>query len=190
VEYVAEHTFSGVITPGASEALIEGVTVKAADGAARIVLDISSPGGDVEAAVQTYLRLSSLPVELVTHSSGEVSSMATVLYLAGQWRTANSSAEFLFHPTRLLLRTGDILTAADLREMRLNAERSRRTSEMLWLDAHISELARDDRRIRSIVVERTGMTEGEALTLMESAKPISATEATGLGIVHEIVSGA
>jgi ATP-dependent protease ClpP protease subunit len=38
-----------------------------------------------------------------------------------------------------------------------------------------------------IMVERTGMAEANAGVVMESEKPISATEAAALGIVHEVV---
>jgi ATP-dependent protease ClpP protease subunit len=189
VEYVAEQHLSGLITPGASEALLEGVTRKVADGATRIVLTISSPGGQVKSAIRAFEELKSLPAELVTHGSGEVASMGAALYLAGEWRTAHADTTFLVHRNELVL-GGKCFTTADLEARRVMAERLQRSTEMRQLDEWIRGLAQDDQFMRSLLVERTSVSESQAAALMEAAKPITAARAKDLGIVHEIIGQA
>lgn len=67
-------------------------------GVERITLVISSPGGAVDPMLVTYSFIRALPATVDTHAQGFVASAATVLFLAGNQRSADRAARFLFHP--------------------------------------------------------------------------------------------
>ena len=69
-------------------------------GVTQIVLVINSGGGDTLAALTTYSFIRSLPARIETHAQGFVASAATALFLAGENRSADRGARFLFHPTQ------------------------------------------------------------------------------------------
>jgi ATP-dependent protease ClpP protease subunit len=69
-------------------------------GVAEITIVMASPGGLLFPALTTYAFIQSLPARINTHAQGFVASAATVLFLAGQERSANRSAGFVFHPSQ------------------------------------------------------------------------------------------
>lgn len=66
--------------------------------AGAIQLRISSGGGGLNPGFAAYGLLKSLPVPLHTHNSSNVESIAVLMYLAGQRRTAADHSRFTFHP--------------------------------------------------------------------------------------------
>ena len=68
-------------------------------GVSQINLVIDSPGGLVDPMLVTYSFIRALPATINTHAQGFVQSAATVLFLAGQERSADRTARFLFHPS-------------------------------------------------------------------------------------------
>jgi ATP-dependent protease ClpP protease subunit len=83
-------------------------------GVSDITLVVDSPGGLLEAALITYSFIRSLPVKVKTHAQGFVASAATLLFLAGEERSADRSARFLFHPSQFTL--NGVMTEAQIRE--------------------------------------------------------------------------
>ncbi len=69
-------------------------------GVTDITLVIDSPGGQVEPTLITYSFILALPARIATHAQGFVQSAATLLFLAGQDRSADRYARFVFHPTQ------------------------------------------------------------------------------------------
>jgi ATP-dependent protease ClpP protease subunit len=69
-------------------------------GVSDITLVIDSPGGLVDPMLITYSFIRALPSKINTHAQGFVQSAATLLFLAGQERSADRSARFLFHPSQ------------------------------------------------------------------------------------------
>lgn len=59
---------------------------------------ISSKGGDTVAGFTAYNFLKSLPVRVTTHNLSNVESIANVIFMAGEERTASSLSRFLLHP--------------------------------------------------------------------------------------------
>jgi ATP-dependent Clp protease, protease subunit len=47
-----------------------------------------------------YSLIRALPAKINTHAQGFVASAATILFLAGQDRSADRNARFLFHPSQ------------------------------------------------------------------------------------------
>ena len=72
-------------------------------GVSEINLVITSTGGLLTPTLLTYSFIQSLPATINTHAQGVVASAANVLFLAGQTRSADHSAKFLFHPSQLPL---------------------------------------------------------------------------------------
>lgn len=72
-------------------------------GVSEITLVIDSPGGQLEPTLITYSFILALPARINTHAQGFVQSAATLLYLAGQARSADRGARFLFHPSQALV---------------------------------------------------------------------------------------
>ena len=68
-------------------------------GVRHVTLVVHSPGGGIDPMLGTYSFLRALPIRLDTHAIGFVASAATVLFLAGERRTADRAARFLYHPS-------------------------------------------------------------------------------------------
>jgi ATP-dependent protease ClpP protease subunit len=69
-------------------------------GVSDITLVLNSPGGLIEPMLITYSFILALPAKINTHAQGFVQSAATLLFLAGQERSADRNARFLFHPSQ------------------------------------------------------------------------------------------
>jgi ATP-dependent Clp protease, protease subunit len=69
-------------------------------GVSDITLVIDSGGGQVEPMLITYSFILALPAKINTHAQGFVQSAAMPLFLAGQERSADRNARFLFHPSQ------------------------------------------------------------------------------------------
>ena len=72
-------------------------------GVSDITLVIDSPGGQLEPMLITYSFIQALPARINTHAQGLVQSAATILFLAGENRSADRDARFVFHPISTLL---------------------------------------------------------------------------------------
>lgn len=158
-------SFSGQLNLKSTEALIEAATALAGERFARLVLCLSSFGGNFDRGVSLYNTLRALPVELVTHNVGNVGSAANVLFLAGERRYASPQAVFFFHPSSVSL-DGNYDPAE--------------------LAKHRAELLESDAREREIVVARTTLTDREVRRLVTSSSTLSAERALAAGIIHEI----
>jgi ATP-dependent protease ClpP protease subunit len=179
-------SFSEEITPSSSEALVARMVEYRYRDIHRVVLDVSSPGGQVESAMSIYRALRSVPFELVTRNVGEVASMGNLVFLAGDRRFATPEATFLLHPIAFdgIVRRD----ASDLRRARTKLERTCGSpSAMIELDRGIVRLEREDQEVQSILKQRTKLTGPEASALVREGKPVSADYALAVGIVHGII---
>lgn len=149
------------------ESLLRCLSGLADEGVSRVVLCIASPGGNFGKALAAYNMLRALPLQLVTHGIGDVSSAAVIVFLAGAERYACPQSTFLLHP-------GSIATngASDL-DVRFMSER-------------IDGLNRNDDRERVIVAERTRLTSAQIRRLVKGSTTLSARQAVEAGIVQRI----
>ena len=69
-------------------------------GVTDITLVIHSPGGFIDPTYAMYSFIRALPARIQTHASSFVMSAACILFLAGENRSADRNARFLFHPTQ------------------------------------------------------------------------------------------
>ncbi|MDF7658304.1 ATP-dependent Clp protease proteolytic subunit [Erwiniaceae bacterium L1_54_6] len=66
--------------------------------ATELKIFISSRGGETNSGFTAYNFLKSLPVKVKTHNLSNVESIANVMFMAGEERTANKLSRFLLHP--------------------------------------------------------------------------------------------
>ncbi len=134
-------------------------------GAKEITLVISSGGGLVTPALQLYSLIRSLPVKIKTHAQAFVASAANLLYLAGEERTADANAKFVFHPSQSPM-MGVFNSPQIDDQMRLMND----SNDML------DQIYRD----------RTKLPEADIKRFQHEMVIYSASEAVELGIVHRI----
>jgi ATP-dependent protease ClpP protease subunit len=181
----AHESFATEIDEQSGEALLAKMTEHSSRGVERVVLDISSPGGEVSSAMRLYEGLLSTPFELVTRNVAEVASMGNVLFLAGDKRYAFPEATFLLHP--IAFEGAVRLNASDLRAIRTRLERSNVSARRLAeVDLKIARLEREDRGLQRILEERTQLCAPEIATLVQESKPFDAAYARDVGVVDEI----
>jgi ATP-dependent protease ClpP protease subunit len=101
-------------------------------------LCFSSLGGYVADGIFLYNHVRSLPIKVVTHNTGSVSSIAVLPFLAAAERYCSAHSMFLIHPTAFPTLDG------------MSAER---------LQAFLNSALADDERTEAILRERTRLTD-------------------------------
>jgi hypothetical protein len=181
----ARERFSGEITPAASEALLERMSGHARQGIERVVLDISSPGGEVASAMRLYRALRATDFELVTRNVGEVASMGNLVFLAGDTRLALPETTFLLHPVTFKESGLDLEGLSRYRE---RVERTgRQLSRLRELDFGVARLEREESEIREIIEQRSKLSGTAIARLVRESKPLDPEFARSTGIVHGLL---
>ena len=126
-------------------------------GVAQVTLVIDSPGGQVEPMLVTYSFIRALPMTVNTHAQGFVQSAATALFLAGQDRSADRNARFLFHQATAIV-TGT-LNEVQLRE---------RVTAMQNVEAAVDEIYQDRTKLSDDQVKQ--FSNGEVIFTAEQAR--------------------
>ena len=89
--------FFAPVMPDSINALMQIVDRKIGQGAKKMVLLISTPGGDVFQGMSAYNYLRGIPLEITTHNFGSADSIGVVLFCAGSKRLSVPHARFLLH---------------------------------------------------------------------------------------------
>jgi len=89
--------FFAPVMPDSVAALMQIVDGKLKQGAKKLGLLISTPGGDVFHGLSAYNFLKGIPLEIVTHNFGSADSIGVVLFCAGSKRLSVPHARFLLH---------------------------------------------------------------------------------------------
>jgi len=159
--------FSAEINPMTTESLMALVSQQVNLGVKEIYLLISTPGGSVMHGLHLYNVLRGLPVKLITHNAGQVNSIGNAIFLAGVERYASPHSSFMFHGVGFDVPAGARFEEKVLRE-------------------RLDSLLNDQKRIGSIIQERTKIGEGDIEGLFREAQTKDAAYAVGSGIVNEI----
>jgi ATP-dependent protease ClpP protease subunit len=114
-----------------------------------------------------YNVLRAMPFELTTHNVGNVDSIGNAIFLAGVKRYASPHSTFMFHGVGFDMGPGGRLEEKNLKE-------------------RLQNILADQKRIGSIIQERTQITETDVAALFAEAQTKDATYAVGTGIVHEV----
>lgn len=160
-------SFSAEINATTKESLIAAVTSVTNQGAAEIYLMLSTPGGAVMNGMTLYNTLRALPVKLTTHNMGNVDSIGNAVFLAGEERYACAHSTFMFHGV-----AWGTPAAAQFEE-KVTRER-------------LDSLQADQRRIGSVIEERTKLKGKAVADLFLEAQTKDAAYAVSNGIVNEI----
>lgn len=89
--------FFAPVMPDSINALMQIVDRKISQGAKKMVLLLSTPGGDVFQGMSAYNYLRGIPLEITTHNFGSADSIGVVLFCAGSKRLSVPHARFLLH---------------------------------------------------------------------------------------------
>jgi len=160
-------SFAAEINPITTEALIAVMAEQARAGVRQVYLLLATPGGLTMNGLTLYNVLRGIPFELTTHNVGNVDSIGNVVFLAGRKRYACPQATFMFHGVGINIRKDDRLEQKALQE---------------GLDHILS----DQRRIGSIIAERTRLSEAEIEDLFREARTKDADYALNHGLIEEI----
>jgi len=106
--------FFVMTTPDSINQLISIVDNQLRQGAKKIVILISSIGGETTSAFTAYNYLRGIPAEVTTFNIGNVDSAATVLYCAGKNRYSLPGTRFLIHSVSVQAPTNSQLDATAL----------------------------------------------------------------------------
>lgn len=159
--------FSAQIDANTTESLIATMANLANQGVPRVVLCISTPGGNVMHGINIYNVLRAMPFQLVTYNVGNIDSIGNAVFLAGEERFASPHSTFMFHGVAFTAQGGKEFDEKLLRER---------------LDGVLA----DQNRIGSVIEERTALTGEQIEPLFRDAQTKDAAYAVGAGIVHEI----
>jgi ATP-dependent protease ClpP protease subunit len=160
-------SFSAEIIPQTSEALLNAVTRFVSQGFRDIHLLLSSPGGMVALGITIYNVLRGLPITLTTHNVGNVDSIGTVIYLAGEHRYTCPQATFMLHGVSF------------------NAPPMAQFFEKT-LQERLASIQADHERIKAIYNERAGIDPQRAEDIFLGESTMNATEAVASGLAHGI----
>jgi ATP-dependent Clp protease, protease subunit len=128
-------------------------------------LCFSSLGGFVADGIYLYNHMRSLPVKVVAHNVGSVSSIAVAVFVAAQERYCSSHSMFMIHPTVIPSQEG------------MSAERLQSA-----LDAALA----DDARTENILRERAGIPDRLLTERRTRDVHINPKQAAEYGIVHGV----
>ena len=161
-------SFSAEINPHTTESLLSVMANLVNQKAKTIHLLMSTPGGSVMNGMNLYNILRGLPVELIPHNVGNVDSIGNAVFLAGKKRYACKHSTFMFHGVGFDIKN---------QTMRLEEKNLRES---------LASLLSDQKRIGSIITERSQITEDDASALFREAQTKDAAFAVSMGIIHEI----
>ncbi len=160
-------SFSAEIVPHTTESLISTMANLANQKVSHVYLMLSTPGGSVMHGLNLYNVLKAMPFKLTTHNVGNVDSIGNAVFLAGRERFACPHSTFMFHGVGFNVPHNSVLEEKVLLE-RLQGVQS------------------DQKRIGSIIEERTKIPKEEVARLFLEMQTKDATFAVGCGIIHEV----
>ncbi len=148
-----------------SNALMNVIDQKLAEGFQKIVLLISTPGGSVFHGLSIHNYLVGIPIEIETHNFGSVDSIGVVIFCAGTTRYSAPDARFLLHPV-----------AAGINGQ-LEGEKIQEILKGLKIDTE---------NIAAAIAKATGKEEDEMIKALNARTTLSPEEAVEFRLVHAI----
>ena len=150
-------------------ALMQVVDKKLSQGAQKMGLLISTPGGDVFHGLSAYNFLKGVPLEITTHNFGSADSIGVVLFCAGNKRLSVPHARFLLHGVMCNFQ-GPI------------------SLEEKQLEERLKGLQIDMGNIASIIADTVKKDKNSVLNDMLNRTTLYPEQAIDYGLVHEIRS--
>ncbi|MCM1078266.1 MAG: ATP-dependent Clp protease proteolytic subunit [Bacteroidales bacterium] len=161
-------TISGAITPVLAETLIQDLNHlnNTCPDIHDITIYISSPGGDIDIAIEIYRLLQTLDCTIRTINTSYVNSAAIIIYLAGSIRECYKTSSFFVHSVKKKLR-GNYDSAKLLKEAK--------------------ELNISTDKVTNILSQNTIKSKLYWKRLMKQGEILTATKALNLGIATLII---
>ncbi len=120
-------TFSGQINIQSVKDFVESIKNLFADNpdCNKLVINMSSPGGDVELAIELYNFIKSLDCEVITINTSYVSSAAVIVFLAGDRRINLPFSSFYVHSISKKMDGNFTITELEreIKEMKTNTDK-------------------------------------------------------------------
>lgn len=160
-------SFCAEVNPTTTEILLGVFAQLVGQGHREIHLLLSAGGGSVMHGIAAYNVLRGLPINLITHNVGNVDSIGTVIFLAGEQRYACPQTTFMPHGVAF----GTIGPAQFF-------ERN--------LQERLASLRADQARIAVIYRDRAGIALDVAEQYFLGETNVNAADAVTRGIVHEV----
>jgi ATP-dependent Clp protease, protease subunit len=164
---IAYISFSAEINPTTTEQLIATATQLVGAGHNHLYILFSTPGGAVMNGMNVYNVFRGLPAKITFHNVGNVDSIGNAIFLAGDDRFACPHSTFMFHGISFNHPNAFIVDRRYAKQM---------------LDGILA----DQKRIASIIVERTNINAIQAANLFKEAGTKDATYASSMGIVTDV----
>jgi len=159
-------SFSAEVNPHTTEALIAALANCANQGVQEVYLALSTPGGSVMNGMNLYNVMRAMPFKLITHNVGNVDSIGNVMFLAGEERCASPHSTFMFHGVGF------------------NPDGARLEEKLLR--ERLNGILADQKRIGSVIEERTQLAGNKIKALFREAGTKDAAYAASVGIVHQV----
>lgn len=162
--------FMAPVVPVTTNQLLQAIDNKLAEGATRIHLLISSPGGSVFHGLTLHNFLKGIPAEVYTYNFGSVDSIGVILFCSGVKRFTVPHARFLIHPVNL-----NIPQPASFDEK--------------TLEEKLKGLQIDQKNIARVIADTVGhdiKTQESVEVDMNNRTTLNPDEAVEYGLVHEI----
>lgn len=160
-------SFSAEINANTTESLIAIASQCAGQGVTDVYLMLSTPGGTVMHGLNLYNVLRAMPFTLTVHNVGNVDSIGNAVFLAGARRYAAPHSTFMFHGVGFDMQGAMRFEEKSLRE-------------------RLDNVLSDQKRIGSVIQERTRLTQDQVEGLFREAQTKNAAFAVGCGIVDEV----
>ena len=160
-------SFSAEVSTPTIEVLMNTLAQLVAQGFREVHLLLSTPGGSVASGITAYNFMRGLPVRLVTHNIGNVDSIGTVMFLAGEVRYSCPQSTFMLHGVSCSFPSG-----AQLFEKNF--------------DERLSGLRSDQNRIKAVYADRTLIALEDAENYFLAESTLDAHAALDRGIIQEI----
>src|SRR6185503_4377024 len=162
---ISYYGYTGAIDSSGASRVAAALNQAVKDHRDEVQLCISSYGGYVSDGMFLYNHIRGLPLRVVAHNTGSVTSIAVAVFLAAEERYCSSLGMFMIHPTVMSSKEG------------MSAQR---------LQSSLDSALADDRRTENILRERAAIPE-EILTARRYKDVyITPKEAVIYGLVHGV----
>jgi len=162
---IAYYGYTGAIDSSGAGRIAAALNTAVNGSVDEVQLCLSSYGGYVSDGIYLYNHIRGLPVRVVAHNTGSVTSLAVAVFVAASERYCSPHGMFMIHPTIMSSKEG------------MSAQR---------LQSSLDSALADDRRTENILRERAAIPE-EILTARRFKDVyITPKEAVIYGLVHGV----
>ena len=159
--------FLATVNSQTAGALMHAIDQRLAEGATKLHLLISSPGGSVFHGLSIHNLLKGVGVEVCTYNFGSVDSIGVVIFCAGTKRYCVPNSRFHIHGVKLGLGAGTVMDEKSLEE-------------------YMKLMRTDYVNIARVIAATTGRAEKTVLKEMNNQTSLMPEEAVKYGLVHEV----